>query len=85
MGVRKKGVEEKLENVLLGCVVYTKIKYKNQEKGKVSLKMCGNVCCEVCNEELSYPLPTMCLALTFAETVAIDDGISTQRTVAIFR
>jgi hypothetical protein len=33
MGVRKKGVEEKLENVLLGCVVYTKIQYKNQEKG----------------------------------------------------
>ena len=43
MGVRKKGVEEKLENVLLGCVVYTKIKYKNQEKGRVNLKMCGNV------------------------------------------
>ena len=56
-------VEEKLENVLLGCVVYTKIKYKNQEKGKVSLKMCGNVCCEVCNEELSYPLPTVVLPL----------------------
>ena len=56
MGVRKKGVEEKLENVLLGCVVYTKIKDKNQEKGRVSLKMCGIVCCGMCKRvDVSSP------------------------------
>ena len=45
-----------VKNILLGCVVYTKIKHKNQEKGRVSLKMCGIVCCGMCKRvDVSSP------------------------------
>ena len=55
MGVRKKGVEEKLENVLLGCVVYTKKKIK--KRGGLVWK-CVGLYVVGCVRELTYPLPT---------------------------
>ena len=54
------------ENILLGCVVYTKIKEKNQGEGQS--ENVWECCCEMCSGELTQSLPTTSNAQILKET-----------------